>query len=85
MTLRDYFIRECQLSGAFLNYDSNTKRYQQSEISRNLIALVEAIEYMNINAQSRFFLDAHSTLHNKRLIEIFQQKIKDTITDVWGN
>lgn len=63
-TLKDYFIKECQLSGIFLNYDSDTNRYKQSEISKNLILIEEAIEFINVNTQSNFFLDAHSYFLN---------------------
>ncbi|WP_312158701.1 DUF4062 domain-containing protein [Oscillibacter sp.] len=68
MTLKNNFIKECQLSGIFLDYDSGANRYKQSEISRNLILLGEAIELINANAQSKFFLDAHSCF-----MDLFQQ------------
>lgn len=60
MTLKDYFVKECQLSGVFLDFDSGVNRYKQSELSKNLTLLGEVIEFINSNAQSNFFLEAHS-------------------------
>ena len=60
ITLDDFIIKECQLSGVFLDYDPSTNRYQQSPISKYLTQMEEAIQYINNNSQNGVFTRAHS-------------------------
>lgn len=78
MTFKDYFIRECQSCGEFLDYDSDTNRYKQSEISKNFMLIEEAITYINANTQNNVFLDAHSYFFN--LIHQYQGSLGKNVT-----
>ena len=77
VALNDSIIKECLLSGIFLDYDSSHNRYKQSSISKSLAQMEEAIKFINSNSQPTFFTDAHAYF-----LSIFQNQRESSKNEI---